>query len=143
VLNNQHKNKDMKTINKINCIVMIGAGLLISSAAQAQDKYKTNESVGKQLTENSVPGLKYGPESQQRQAKKAVDPKQETKGNIRDIIFKGGVPSPTPQTSKTSQAALSKSAPSKLPSDVKPEKEEKKEVVVPKPPSQGDEKKTN
>jgi hypothetical protein len=134
----------MKTINIINNAMMIGIGLLISAAVQAQDKYKTSESVGKQLKENSVPGLKYGPESQQKQAKKAVDPKQDTKGEIRDIIFTGGSPAPTSQNSTTSRAALSKSAPSKLPSDaIAPEKIEKKEVVVPKPPSQGDEKKTN
>jgi len=132
----------MKTINKISSIIMIGIGLLIGSSAQAQDKYKTNERIGKQLTENSVPGLKYGPESRGKQERKTVNPKQETIGEIRDIIFNGGVPSPTSQTSATTRAALNKSVPSKLPSDTKAEKEEKK-TDVPKPslPTQGEEKK--
>jgi hypothetical protein len=131
----------MKSIYKISSAVFVALALFVSSSAQAQDKYKTNESVGKQLVENSVPGLKYGPESRGKQELKAVDPKKETTGEIRDLIFTGGVPSPKSQTSTSNRAALSKSTPSKLPSDVKPEKEEKKEVAIPKPPSQGDEKK--
>lgn len=130
----------MKTINKVNSIVMIAAGLLISSAAQGQDKYKTNESVGRQLIENSVPGLKYGPESTKKQEIAAAEAKQNTKGNIRDIIFTNGVPAPA---SKTARAALGKSASSKLPSDAKaPEKEEKKAETPKLPPMQTEVKST-
>jgi hypothetical protein len=133
----------MKSIYNISFAIFIALGLFVSSTAAAQDEYKTNESVGKQLKENSVPGLKYGPESRGKQERKVAGAKQETTGEIREVIFTGGSPSPKQQTSKTSRAALSKPAPSKLPSDVKPEKEEKKEIAVPKPPSQGDEKKTD
>lgn len=133
----------MKTINKINSVIMIGLGLLISSSVQAQDKYKTNERIGTQLVENSAPGLKYGPESQKKQQAKTVSIKQDTKGNIRDILFTQGIPSPTSQASRTTRTTLNKSVPSKLPSDAKAAEKEEKKTEAPKPslPTQGDEKK--
>jgi hypothetical protein len=115
--------------------------LLLSSIAKAQSDYKTGESIGKQLKQNSVPGLKYGSQSAQKQeSRTAVDDKQ-SKGNIRDAIFKGGVPVNNVQTSKINTTAAKLKA-SSLSSDSKaPEKTEiKKEVKTEKAnatPTQG------
>jgi hypothetical protein len=98
--------------------------LLLSSIAKAQSDYKTSESIGKQLKQNAVPGLKYGSQSsQKRESKLAVDDKQ-FKGNIRDVIFKGGVPINNAKTSRISTTAA-KLKVSSLSSDSKaPEKTE-------------------
>jgi hypothetical protein len=134
----------MKTIYKINSVVLISAALLICSAAVAQEKYNTAERVGKQLKQNSVPGLKYGPEPQLKQGNEPVDPKRDTKGNIRDILFTGGIPATTEQTLKTNRPALAKSAQSALPSDAKlPEPDQKKTEAPKLPPMQTEEKRAN
>lgn len=136
----------MKIICKINYVTIIIAGLLISSSAQvhAQEKYKTNERVGKQLKQNSAPGLKYGPELQQRQEQSTADPKRDTKGDIRAILFTGGMPSTVGQTLKTKSVATAKKAQSALPSDAKlPEPDQKKAAPPKLPPMQTEEKREN
>lgn len=126
----------MKPIYKIN-VVMISAALLICSTAGAQEKYNTTERVGNQLKQNSVPGQKYGSEPQQKQAFSAAGPKQDTKGDIRAVIFTRGVPSIAAQPLKTNRSAAAKSAPVALPSDAKlPEPDQQKTPPPKLPPMQ-------
>lgn len=128
----------MRTIYKINSAVMISAGLLICSVVQAQEKYKTTESIGKQFMQNSVPGLKYGSEVQRKQENEPVDSKRDTKGNIRDVLFTGGIPTAAGQTLRTNNSGSGKSVPVRLLSDSKvPELDKKPAEAVKLPPMQG------
>ena len=127
----------MKAIYKINAVVMISSALLICSTAAAQEKYNTAEPVGKQLKQNSVPRLKYGPEVQPRGENEPADPKRFTKGDIRAVLFTDGVPATTKQTLKTNRPALTKSAQSALPSDAKTPEPDQQKTEPPKlPPMQ-------
>ena len=111
--------------------------LLLSSIAKAQSDYKTGESIGKQLKQNSVPGLKYGAQSsQKRESRATVDDKQ-FKGNIRDVIFKGGVPINNTKASRISTTAAKLKASSLSSDSEAPEKTEVKTEKANATPTQG------
>nr|WP_068892012.1 hypothetical protein [Pedobacter panaciterrae] len=111
--------------------------LLLSSIAKAQSDHKTSESIGKQLKQNSVPGLKYGAQSSQKREREPVADNKQFKGDIREVIFKAGVPINNAQTSRINTSAAKLKA-SSLPSDSKtPEKTETKTEKTNTIPTQG------
>lgn len=126
----------MKTLYKIVTVTIIALMLNVKiSTAQEQN---TKESLGKQYLNNKVPGLKYGPPSKQKRSIQSVNSKQNTTGNIRDVIFTGGVPANKSQVSRTNKNISAKSSNTKLSSDEKPSEPEKnKEEIKNIVPSQG------
>ncbi len=126
----------MKTIYKTAIVAIIA--LMLNVKISVAQEPTTRESVRTQYTNNKVPGLKYGPSSKQKRSIQSVNSKQNTTGNIRDVIFTDGVPANKSQVSRTNRSISAKSSNTKLSSDQKasePEKnkEETKNIV----PSQG------
>lgn len=127
----------MKTIYKIAAIAIIT--LFLNAQASSAQETNTKESIGKQYVNNKVPGLKYGPSPKQKRSIQSANLKQNTTGNIRDIIFTGGVPTNKSQISRTSKNIAAKSSNIKLSSDEKAQEPEKnKEEIKNIIPSQGD-----
>ena len=126
----------MKTIYKIAVIAIIT--LFLNAQASSAQETNTKESIGKQYVNNKVPGLKYGPSPKQKRSIQSANLKQNTTGNIRDIIFTGGVPTNKSQISRTSKNISAKSSNVKLSSDEKAaEPEKNKEEIKNIVPSQG------
>ncbi|WP_214226568.1 hypothetical protein [Pedobacter sp. B4-66] len=124
----------MKTIYKTIAIF----ALILNAKTSFSQEPNTKESTGKQYINNRVPGLKYGPSAIQKSSIQSDNSKQNTTGNIRDIIFTGGVPANKPQASRTNQT-LAKPSNVKLTSEEKATEPEKNKPEIKNIiPSQGD-----
>lgn len=134
----------MKTIYKTGIIAAIA--LILNANTSVAQENETGESIRKQYVNNNVPGAKYGPEKKSSGKEETDKPKTYNKGDFKSTLD-GGKPQgggATVRRSVQKNVNTTARAPQKpLPSDQPTVKQEQKNVDPPKPPSQGDEKKTN
>lgn len=133
----------MKTIYKTGIIAAVA--LIFSANSSSAQENESGESVRKQYVNNNVPGAKYGPEKKSGK-EETEKPKTYNKGDFKSTLDEGKSQSGGAAARRTVQKSARSAAPGPqkpLPSDQPAVKEEVKKIDPPKPPSQGDEKKTN
>ena len=134
----------MKMIYKTGIIAVVA--LVLNAKPLAAQESETGESIRKQYVNNNVPGAKYGPEKKSSGKAETDKPKTYNKGDFKSTLDEGKSQGGVATVRRSVQKSVSTTvrAPQKpLPSDQAAEKKEQPKVEPPKPPSQGEEKKTN